>query len=328
MPESISEPLRNLCLDHRPNSDTFQSHYLARHVQPDVYAIHRQQQPQNELIKQATSHGSSRDTRLPINLPENYRHQLRSEDAIYNHLTARLFSLPRGSETRKQVSKERHARDMKLQRQGLEQYREEWTRQQALADVDRQLLGQKISTPGGRAVLPMTPAQTRMMNALQAPLVHNLEAQFRRRTEAIGAIIAYCDVEEPLKTKVKGNPPPPPEVSLDPLDRARGLRASVFGPVNKVFRCFFCISRALAASPDDFNIPTWAKAYCGHGSLSRHFRTAHLQHLAEEEAMTCPVCVPRVHLGDKKHVQNHAEAVHGIKTGGRKNGGRKNRARK
>lgn len=77
-----------------------------------------------------------------------------------------------------------------------------------------------------------------MLGVLQAPLVNDLAAQFRRRTEAINAIVAYCDVEEPLTTEVleARRPALPPEVNrqLSPMELAREFRAFVIGQVQKV----------------------------------------------------------------------------------------------
>lgn len=41
----------------------------------------------------------------------------------------------------------------------------------------------------------------------------------------------------------------------NPLERAQNPRNSVFSPVSKVRRCFYCISKALLLSPADLNVP-------------------------------------------------------------------------
>ncbi|KAI0448454.1 C2H2 finger domain-containing protein [Xylaria acuta] len=65
---NISQALRNLVMDHAPNFDTFQKHYLNRNVCADLWAMHRACEPQQTLVKIATSHGHSRSTRRPANL--------------------------------------------------------------------------------------------------------------------------------------------------------------------------------------------------------------------------------------------------------------------
>jgi hypothetical protein len=43
---SVSDSLRNLVLDHAPQSDTFQRHYLSRHVCVNLWATHLGKAPQ------------------------------------------------------------------------------------------------------------------------------------------------------------------------------------------------------------------------------------------------------------------------------------------
>lgn len=67
-------------MDHASNSDTFQKHYLNRNVCGDLWAIHRAQEPQNDLLKQATSHRSSRNSRRPIALTKEQSDAIRASD--------------------------------------------------------------------------------------------------------------------------------------------------------------------------------------------------------------------------------------------------------
>lgn len=70
-----------------------------------------------------------------------------------------------------------------------------------------------------------------MVQALTAPLIHDLNALFRRRSEAISAIVAYCQMEEPVVTKVleQRQPAPVHELQLlqPPSERREQLRKSV-----------------------------------------------------------------------------------------------------
>lgn len=100
---TISSDLRNLTLDHSFGGDTFQKHYLSRFVRADLWAIHRNLQPQNELLKQVASHGSSTDARQPISLTRNDLEQLKS-DPMYVRLTDKLFKLRKGTPERRKLS--------------------------------------------------------------------------------------------------------------------------------------------------------------------------------------------------------------------------------
>lgn len=303
-------------LDHAPNSDTFQRHYLARNVNADLWAIHRSEQPQHDLIKQVTSHGSSRDPRRPISLTSEQTAALKT-DPLYVRLSKTLTQLPIGPE-RQAVHRRRKALLERLRNEALRRVRDDWGTLQAQQDIDLQIQGQAFAPDTGRASRPTSPAQQRMLDALNAPLINNMVSQFERRDAAIMAIMAYCNVEEPVTTKVleARHPPPPPEITegLDPLERGRRFRASVMGSVGNVRRCFICIAKALTLNLGDPNVPTLTRQFYSHDSLSRHFVSVHLKPLGAETSGECPICMPPVWLSDKMHFQNHTEVVHGIRT--------------
>lgn len=79
---NVSDALRNLVMDHAPNSDTFQRHYLNRHISLDLWAIHRSTKPQKQLIEQATSHGHSRSSRRPVNLTPEQSGQAKARSKL------------------------------------------------------------------------------------------------------------------------------------------------------------------------------------------------------------------------------------------------------
>lgn len=302
-------------MDHAPNSDTFQKHYLSRHVCADLWAIHRAQQPAQELIKEAVSHGSSRSVRRPINLTQAQTAALKTNPQ-YVRLVQQVEAHPQGSTRRRELANRRKTLLARLRNQKMEQVRQEWKRMQSKTDIDRQIQGHPFEPFNPRIARPAGPAQQRMLDALSAPLVNDIEAQFRRRTEAVRALLAYCDVEEPMSTKVQEarRAPPPPEAQLDPMDCARQLRASTFGAVRKVQRCFVCVAKALALAADDPQLANLTREWYSHGTLSRHFVKDHLDHWSAGGFNECPICVPVMRIEDKMHFQSHAEACHGIKS--------------
>jgi hypothetical protein len=82
-------------MDHAPNSDTFRRHYLNRHVCADLWAIHRDRNPQKALLRQATSHGGSRDSRRSFTLSGDQIKSIK-KDRQYQHLcVAKALSLGR-----------------------------------------------------------------------------------------------------------------------------------------------------------------------------------------------------------------------------------------
>ena len=232
-------------------------------------------------------------------------------------LGERLSTLRKGSMERQEVDKKRKALLKRLREQEIQRVREEWDRRQAVDDIERQVQGKDFAPHAERAKNPISPAQARMFSALEAPLVNDIDAQFKRRTEAIEALVAYCNIEEPLRTKVleAREPPPPRElVMVDPMEQARQFRASVIGEVYKVSRCFICVARALTLRPDDINLPNLTHEFYSHQSLCRHFYSVHLDFVDVNNVMDCPICVPLVRLTDMMHLRSHAETVHGIKT--------------
>lgn len=159
-------------MDHAPNSDTFQKHYLSRFVCADLWAINRAQQPQQDLIKQATSHGSSRDSRRPIALTRQQSLSLQS-DARYVQITQQLRGLRKGAPERAEIRNKRKALLARLRKEAMDKIRAEWNRKQATVDIDHQMEGGMLA-PITRASDPTSPAQQRMLDALQAPLVNDM----------------------------------------------------------------------------------------------------------------------------------------------------------
>ncbi|KAJ4999564.1 hypothetical protein K4K48_003964 [Colletotrichum sp. SAR 10_66] len=113
-------------------------------------------------------------------------------------LAKRIKKLPRESKERKEAQRQMRNEKQRLKREMLQETRETWTDEQAVADIESQLQGKGFvkSVAVHRPCPPQRPAQKRLLKALTAPLVMTLEAQYRRRDNAIDAIVAYCTVQE------------------------------------------------------------------------------------------------------------------------------------
>ncbi|KAL2285917.1 hypothetical protein FJTKL_07409 [Diaporthe vaccinii] len=204
----------------------------------------------------------------------------------------------------------------------LRKTRAEWTEKQAIEDVARQMRGEDITMDDSTAddnACPMTIVQQRMFDALTAPLVNNIEAQFQRRTGAIVALMAYCGEEEPLRTKVleARKPKPPPELQSQGLAPAeqlqqilRSVLVSAAGP--KIRRCFICVFKACSLGRDHMRFDDLYREFYNPHVLARHFICVHLDGMAPYDSFECPNC--RTTLVDKNHLRLHAEDIHGIKT--------------
>ncbi|KAH8754171.1 hypothetical protein F5883DRAFT_526946 [Diaporthe sp. PMI_573] len=177
-------------MDHAPNSDTFRRHYLNRHVCADLWAIHRDRNPQKALLRQATSHGGSRDSRRSFTLSGDQIKSIK-KDRQYQHLTAQYESKSIGnrfSEKRKEVGRKRRNLFLRLKSAKLKEVAAEWTRQQALKDVEQQIRGDTGDFSADahenqerEKLALMSDAQRKMYKALTAPLVNNYEAICQRR---------------------------------------------------------------------------------------------------------------------------------------------------
>lgn len=331
----ISQDLRNMVLDHAPHSDTFQKHYLNRHVTVDVWAIQCGNTPQQALIEQAASHGHSRSSRRPVTLSLEQSKALNEHPSI-TRLTTQLNGLPLRSKERRKLRLLIKTTKQKLFNSTKATMRNQWTSDQAVQDITRQINGEGFASASveTRIVRPMTSAQERLVNALTAPLLNPgtdvtnvkdiLAQQLVRRAAAISAIVAYCQVEEPLVTKVlEARVPPPPTEFHPPASKDRTepyyiskeLKASVVvrKPGERLRRCFICVGKALTLPPNDSGIPALCRTYYNTGGVTRHFRSTHLSPLGDQEKTVCPIC-PDAKLKDKEHLRNHADRVHGIRT--------------
>ncbi|KAI1421246.1 C2H2 finger domain protein [Xylaria sp. FL1777] len=301
---NVSEALRNLVMDHTPNSDTFQKHYLNRNVCADLWAMHRACEPQQTLVEIATSHGHSRSTRRPANLSAEQSAALNHHPDVVR-LKQQLQRLHPDSPKYRPVRLKIQATKAHLRRVEKSRMRKEWTDKQAVEDIERQVQGQGFLQPinPSSRIQPMNPAQQRLVTALA-------------RTAT------YCFVEEPLSTKVleARQPPMPMELGLAPVDKATQLRNSVlvsYVGEKKLRRCFICIGKALTLPPEDPSLPALCRVFSAPTDTARHFKSVHLSKLSPRSKVVCPVCVPIVKLKHKMHLQNHAELVHGISSPGR-----------
>ncbi|KAH8742955.1 hypothetical protein F5883DRAFT_623662 [Diaporthe sp. PMI_573] len=210
---SISRDMRDLVMDHAPGSDTFQKHYLNRNIHADLWAIHRDQQPQQELPHQAVSHGHSASNRRPTALTQAQVENLKLHPK-FQFYTKQLRS-PRTPEKNNQIFLKRKSLLARLRKEELRKVRAERSTKQSLEDIERQVRGEDITLADTAASTDhLTPAQQKMFDALRAPLVKSHDAQMQRRSAAIKSLMAYCLEEERCIVKVVPDAQRPPELAL------------------------------------------------------------------------------------------------------------------
>lgn len=121
-------------------------------------------------------------------------------------------------------------------------------------DIERQLAGNwRPDQVIDKRCRPQGPAQKRLVQALTAPSDGTLEGQYRRRDNAIDAVIAYCIVEEGQtvrRTNTSSTEPNRLGTSGDTLAKSplQIAKTTIFVKTERERprRCFVCIGKALS----------------------------------------------------------------------------------
>jgi hypothetical protein len=101
---------------------------------------------------------------------------------------------------------------------------------------------------------PQRPAQKRLVQALSAPSDNTLEGQYRRRNDAMDAVITYCVVEEGStirRSTVSAVKSSQGATTSDPQEsHLRLALRSVFviEKTERARRCFVCVGKALSVA--------------------------------------------------------------------------------
>ncbi|KAI8164751.1 hypothetical protein K4K49_004658 [Colletotrichum sp. SAR 10_70] len=218
-------------------------------------------------------------------------------------LAKRIKKLPRESKERKEAQRQMRNEKQRLKREMLQETRETWTDEQAVADIESQLQGKGFvkSVAVHRPCPPQRPAQKRLLKALTAPLVMTLEAQYRRRDNAIDAIVAYCTVQEGCTLKldtVPASPGNPPEGT-----RLHDALSSGFftNTKERPRRCFICIGQAFSLPRDDgHQLDVLTREFYSSNDLTKHFRRKHMSKVADGDKIECKACDVMINNFNKK----------------------------
>ncbi|KJZ68625.1 hypothetical protein HIM_11984 [Hirsutella minnesotensis 3608] len=239
-------------------------------------------------------------------------------DPLVKRLQRELRQYRQGSKKYLEARRQLKNAKQTLKRKLKHKIREEWTTKQAVDDIEQQLQGigfAKHPTVKG-SLCSQRPAQGKLLEAINAPLGRDLNDQYRRRDNAINAIITYCMVEEGLTVRR-------PQTLLELADRKHhddpSLGSPIYDALLSVFvktkkdrprRCFICVGKAQTLSPDDGTVAELLREFYTPGDVSKHFRRKHLANLHGDERIKCPAC--DLSLDHSEHLRNHALRVHGI----------------
>ncbi|KPM43730.1 hypothetical protein AK830_g2836 [Neonectria ditissima] len=322
---NVSNGLRDLVLGHK-SSNVFRDHYLSRVITVDTMAIVRQRKPQEALMRQATSIGHSQSKRRPIDLTSSQVAEVDNHPQIQKllqHQRALRQEMNRSAKGQKRlesITKSLQGERAKRRRESTQKMRHDWSRDQAIADIERQLAGKSFEEPPPLpCVTDSHPAQRRLLNALKAPVASTIEDEFRRRDEAILAVMAYCPVQEGPTTRCrldkpvgKGNAPQAAQTA-----DTHETREDLANAITSVFimkeeerprRCFVCVGRATTLPSSD-PIQDLIRPFYSNSNLRKHFKRCHLSKIQENEELYCRLC--NLSLDHKMHLQNHAMRIHG-----------------
>ncbi|OAQ58200.1 C2H2 finger domain-containing protein [Pochonia chlamydosporia 170] len=134
------------------------------------WAIIRRQKPQQALIDQACSIGHSMSKRRPTGLTAEQTASVASDHRV-RRLTVQLRKSHRGSEQHKKTHRELRSLKQKLKRELKQKIRDDWTDEQAVDDIERQLQGIGFAKPmEDDAIRPQRPAQKLLVETLTAPV--------------------------------------------------------------------------------------------------------------------------------------------------------------
>lgn len=228
---NVSDNMRNLMLDHKPNSTIFQQHYLNKNFSLDVYSIFRGVSAQAALVQKVVSHGGTRSKRRLAKLTSAQSAAALQASAKIKRITRELEHIPMQHPSYGKASLALKAAKRKVVREAERKMRPEWTSKQAAEDIQRMLDGVPLEKPkADPGTRPMTSAQKCMYEALDAPLICDYKAHLQRRTNAIEALISYCTIEDPLITNImkEREQPAPDELRIPSRDdQVHLLRQSV-----------------------------------------------------------------------------------------------------
>lgn len=153
---------------HR-SSQTYQDHYVPRHIHQDTTAIFLQEQPQKDLLREATGLRRTIDKRRPRNLPEPmrlelvhdaYLQSLKEQETRYAKEITRIKKLrkvvPISLREQRDAAERKHkAAYGRLYASSLATYQRNWASIQPSLDVERCFLPPPSKVPDTN--LPLRP---------------------------------------------------------------------------------------------------------------------------------------------------------------------------
>jgi hypothetical protein len=199
-----------------------------------------------------------------------------------------------------------------LQERLRKELRQDFSRKQAVINIQRQLTGSVVNNEHAWEVLrqeyAMPPEQIQLVEKLFTwPTTDLLEDEWTRRNEGAEAVRQYCGFLEggPLRGRPKRSAPPDEDDSRNPLTIRKSKQderpsISAWEKKFRVTKEHIQMARKPLACFQCF------KEYAQHDGVKRHFRQSHLSD------RKCNFCDLRVQ--HEMHLRRHAEEIHRLRT--------------
>jgi Protein of unknown function (DUF3435) len=197
----------------------------------------------------------------------------------------------------------------------LKEARHNFDDEQAVIDIEHQLSGGAVDKAVKETLATeegMLPEQIHLLDKLMTwPTSLSLEAEWRRRSEAINAVTVYCHVEEGGSRRGRKSKQLDQHVGrlaskhVNEEVRSTTLLKATLEHLRQATRpvaCFLCYGN------QSLPIDRRTKKYTRPQDLTRHFRDDHLKRLDEGERIRYGVC--EVKLEHRMHLWNYAFLSH------------------
>ncbi|KAB8259318.1 hypothetical protein BDV32DRAFT_150645 [Aspergillus pseudonomiae] len=336
----VSKEQHMLIMKHA-SPRTFLNHYHPLQLDTDMIRVICGLDPDVELMRAVTRQSRWRDTRRPRYLTKQQRAQVEDhsdmEEARRKLDNARALYeesqqpnlLSRMHQREKEVKNTRQ----RLLRALRQQVRENFDEEQAFLDIEAQLSGTAVKEESEEEESSlqdnMHPLQLFLLQRLLSfPTSNSVEDEWKRRDDAVDAVVQYCGVLEggplrgrPKQITAKSSPmtasAPDLNGSSDTRDGLDENMGTTLSPRDELFRatqnhltdtskkphaCFQCFANEKL--PDK----THCKMFYDAGCVTRHFDAHHLH----EDPLKCNYC--DVFLVHKMAFQCHASDIHRVES--------------
>ncbi|KAK5109961.1 hypothetical protein LTR85_001800 [Meristemomyces frigidus] len=324
----ISDAQRNVILQHA-SSRVFESNYLSRYITQDTQAAYRGLAPQTALVRAASGMTRTMDARQPRHLDAKQMAEVdrhpevhllrRTRDSLAKRIREihRTITRAKGTklhETYQGVLKEHGKKRKAISKTLLKHVKARYRKQQALADIERQLCGSSL-VPEDSPEATDEPVRSSLSEERQAALITlfcpaspDPAEERERRSAAIDAVTILCGRQEPGVRKACRPKRPKPSPTDSQANSGPENQCQLFPLACAPTQCIFCLGNVALAL--DLRLKEFRDCY----SLSKHFAHTHLGRLPDGVPIACPHPECDAKLRHKQELQKHALVVHKTRT--------------